>query len=693
MIEKKTLILSFFYLYVTFTNLNKILHMKFLLFFVLILLLNCSKNKEEFEVIDFEPLSNYNTDTSNIKTLLLDYDNAIETGFIIPGINQVEDGYFKYSFKIKNNGKSGQEFFYKIYYQNETYAFDLVDKSGNINPLSSENFYGSFDNPEIGFLSTGLIPSDGDFHEIVGQFRIKGNPRNEKRYFGVELSDKYISPKLVSAKMEDIKSNPEWFTLIQQKSVENKMTVEEQLNLDALYIINQARTTDSINQPWKRNPRTGSYSFLLTVVKKENLSKIPEYIQHIDKISENNEFLNPFYYYLYRIKNQNWIKSIKKDNLLNVKAHVNLSKGVYFNKLDFGNRAFSSQVFSSTCGCDSILFHNAPLQQFFHTVDQNEIFYNIPIIADVYGDEYSKSDYLKNAGINKNNRKKSIIQVAENPCIHVGIDSNNYAFMINPPATNEKMQKQNVGLVTRHGLTYGKYRAKVKLPSLLNKYNIWNGLTNAIWMVTQSNQDWNSRRKSDSGYNPKHMVGTDSARVPILSYSEIDFEILKCNRYWPKTSYFKQENTPKETKSDESNIVITCTNWDMACKDPIMFNIGYIDYEMNGKKWGWHRWDTWFQAITAKYPIEDVFDNDYYYFEIEWNPHEIIWRVGPEKDKMFIVGYVNDSVSAIPNNQMLLVFTQEYHVGRWWPESAMPQENIPFPATEIKGYIMEIEIE
>ena len=90
---------------------------------------------------------------------------------------------------------------------------------------------------------------------------------------------------------------------------------------------------------------------------------------------------------------------------------------------------------------------------------------------------------------------------------------------------------------------------------------------------------------------------------------------------------------------------------------------------------------------------KDLFDTDFYYFEIEWKPTEIIWRIGPSKNKMRIVGYMNNTVTSIPNNQMLLIFTQEFHITKWWPEAPFAQDNIPFPAKDITGYIYDSEIE
>ena len=658
------------------------------------LLAGCSA-KSEFEVKDFEPLSDFNTNTSLEKVLYLDYENAIDSGFVIPSPNQIEGGMFTYRFKIRNNSGIDAEFMYKLYYQNETYSFEEINDRGKENPQAAENFYGSFEDASIGFISTGIIPSDGNFHTVEGKFRITGNPRDEKRYYGTIMRDKYYSQRTIEKTIEAINNSDEWIAAISEKAKSGGISLEEQIRMDAEYIVMIEREKDTLNQRWKRNPRTGSYSFLLATVKRDDIMNIPLHVQYINKVSETGTFVNPYYYYLHEMKGDEKIVSSLADKLIYVKAKPDLSKGIYFSKAEYPDQLYSRKYFSNSCGCDSLLYHNAQMQQFFHKVDKNEFLYNIPLIADVNGDAFNMEEYRKNEKMHRDERTKSLISITDCPCRTVGLDSSENIFMTNPSSVPEKMRKENVGVFTRHGMSYGKYRVKVKMPSLLNKYNVWNGLTNAIWMITQSPDSWNNRRvcETKGGYMPKHVIGVDTGRVPVIGYTEIDFEILKCNRYWPVTSYADRIETPKEGPEDASKIVITCTNWDMACQDPKNFNIGYCEYDMMGKKWGLHRWDKWFQALTAKYPIEDVFDNDYYYFEIEWKPREITWRVGPEKDKMFVVGYVNDSISSISDNQMMLVFTQEYHVGRWWPESAMPQENIPFSAKDIKGYIMEIEIE
>lgn len=60
---------------------------------------------------------------------------------------------------------------------------------------------------------------------------------------------------------------------------------------------------------------------------------------------------------------------------------------------------------------------------------------------------------------------------------------------------------------------------------------------------------------------------------------------------------------------------------------------------------------------------------------------------------MRVVGYMNDKVTTIPNNQMTLIITQEYHNTKWWPGSPYTQENIPFPSKDLIGEIYELVIE
>ena len=133
----------------------------------------------------------------------------------------------------------------------------------------------------------------------------------------------------------------------------------------------------------------------------------------------------------------------------------------------------------------------------------------------------------------------------------------------------------------------------------------------------------------------------------------------------------------------------------MACPDPEGFDVGCHDIKFRNETFSSHRWDHWYRAVTQKtYASDDeLFGGDYFYFEIEWRPEEIIWRIGPEPDRMRVVGYMNDRMTSVPNNQMCLIITQEFHNTKWWPGSPFDQAYIPFPANDIKGEILEVVIE
>ena len=281
----------------------------------------------------------------------------------------------------------------------------------------------------------------------------------------------------------------------------------------------------------------------------------------------------------------------------------------------------------------------------------------------------------------------------------------------NPKTEFGKWEKQNVGVVSRHGFTYGKYTVKAKLTELLNKDNVWNGLTNAIWLITQGGEEWNYRRACNKeGYMGNYYGGVKDQRVKESGYTEIDFEILKtvttCPSYsFPPVKFYDKPNqtnvrTWNLTLADElllndENINVTCTNWDLACWEPEKFAAGCQEISYNNQFFEPQRWDKTHRGLTERsYHSDDkLFGSDYYYFQIEWKPTEIIWRIGPEKNKLFVVGYMNNTISSIPNNQMLMNITQEFHPTKFWPGSPYDQENIPFPKSDYIGEIYEFTIE
>jgi hypothetical protein len=341
---------------------------------------------------------------------------------------------------------------------------------------------------------------------------------------------------------------------------------------------------------------------------------------------------------------------------------------------------------------------------------------NIPVVKDVLHEPYSKTEYRWNESFFKREELVSITPLATRyPCETVYSDPVNKKITIKNPGTEfGKWKKESVGIISRHGFTYGKWRVKCKLTELLNKDNVWNGITNAIWMIGQSGEGsdkWNRRRNCNKeGYMATYWGGHDDKRVPSVAYSEIDFEILKTPPYCPDQYFppvFKNPRPNKNNVSDwnvqfpddlnnfDDKLSVSCTNWDMACWEPKHFGVGCNPISYQGKTFETHRWDHWYRALSSRTLEKDdtLFASPYYYFEIEWRPTEIIWRLGPSPDLMRVVGYMNDEVTSIPNNQMLLIITQEWHNTTWWPGSPYQQQFIPFPKNDLVGEILEVTIE
>jgi hypothetical protein len=621
------------------------------------LLSSCSSRQEgaslsctDFSVRNFIPASNWEKDSSGTKTVFLDYDHA-NSGFIVPSLKQNKDG-LTFEFELKNN--TAGELYYKIYYQDESYKFPEYDSiARKENALCGENFYGSWENTSAGFKKIS-VPNDGDYHKISDALRITGNPRNEVRYM-----------------------------------------------------------RDGKNNRWQRNPRVGDYSFLLVITTASDLENIPAYVRDISQ-KNNDHFSNPYAYFIYGGgKEQKLTIPVLAENALKVVARPNLGTGIYIDDSRFNDGTDKSH-FCETCGQDSNLYYTAPVQQFINYVDPSTRMDNIPVIADILKDNYSKLDYNWNRSFySKDELIPTVLQTTRQPCATVFADPKEKKITIkNPKTTYGEWKKESVGIITRHGLTYGKYRVKVKLTELLNKNNVWNGLTNAIWLITQGGGEWNFRRKAsrDGGYMATYWGGPNDKRVPEVDYSEIDFEILKTPPYCPDNVFppvFKnpvddRKNIsswniplPEEITNNDGDVTVACTNWDMASHDPENFGVGCNPVKYKGQEFYAHRWDHNYRALTEKKEENDdeLFGSGYYYFEIDWRPTEIIWRIGPQPDKMRVVGYMNDKVTSIPNNQMLLIITQEYHNTKWWPGAPYSQDNLPFPLNDIPGEIYELTIE
>lgn len=625
--------------------------------------------------------------------IYLDYNNAYYNGFRVPNdINK------KINFSFTVDTDTSAELYYIIYYQNESYKFPEFVKKENTsiiyyNNFSAENFYGSFTETFLGFKKI-------ENSITKNSFVLQGNPRNEEKYFGESRTDNINKEEEINKLIKKIERNEDWLNNLKKKAIEDSISIKTQIKKDATWVVNENIRNKHLNNRWKRNLRLGKYSFLLVVTTKKDLDLIPHYIKDIN-IQFDEKYINPYFYFLYgegqKLKNTNIIKI---DNITRLKAKPPTNNGIYVNYSK--DRHKDTSNFNKSVGNSELLYEKSAFAYYENERAVDEPVMNIPIITDFFGEGYDLKIYKKNSRKYKRKKEKIIFTNSTAPGSTFGVnkkDSTIYFF--NPPSTPDNLRKENVGIKTRHGFTYGKYTVKIKMNELMTDDYVWTGLTNAIWMLSESLQSWNNRRTCwtrERGYQPYYGATKDVPTVPEMAYSEIDFEMVKAAEVWPKYSYpdWSTRRRPRtEPKENYDKIMIACTNWDLSCWTPPKFDVGVRQVGYGTDTFNVHRWHHWYGALTSKYPINDdiIFKPDYYYFQIEWKPTEIIWRVGPSKDSLYVVGYANDSITSIANNQMIMVITQEFHQSKWWPLAPFEQENIPFSGKKLEGRLYEIEIE
>lgn len=655
---------------------------------------SCIKKEASFSIISFNSIANPEFKTNDsVVNINADLSDAAIYGINIPSANQCASGAFVFNFEIKQNKK--ERLFYKIYYQNETYKF------GDQHPLSGENFYGSWEDVSIGFKPIAAF--DGTI-KITDSFRIVGNPRNEYVFYGSNPEFYEVTDTMIALKKAAIKANEGWYNEIVKKAEKQKIKPEEQLHLDALWALDFDKNADkSFNNRWRRNPRMGEYKIMLVVVNEEELKKTPRETKALNTYNQQQQFVNPFSYFNPQKNNAGMIVTLG-DKKIKVTAKMDLGSGIYIGKTGVNKSNYSTAFYNSACGSHDKLYRKAHFQQYFHYINRDFPLKNIPEIIDVMEPSFTREKYeeLKKQYEASNKFIDTYVNSSDCPCKTVISDSINKTItLINPGNKEGQFKKEHVGIQGRIGFTYGKWRAKIKFPELINGSNVWNGITNAFWLLSQEGDaDWNMRRpcNAEIAYIPKSEGDNEAALWKSrkqLAYSEIDFEILKESQYWPQTSYKNKKNFPKEDAAKLDDITVTCTNWDMACHEPKKFDIGAKTNIIDEMEFVHHRWNPWYKALTTKVPAKnkEVFGGEYYYFEIEWTPEKIIWRIGPQKNQMKIIAIMNSEISAIPNNQMSALITQEWHNQEWWPTAPFKQNFVPFPKKDIIGKVLEIEVE
>ncbi|HKL02334.1 MAG TPA: hypothetical protein VJ911_01610, partial [Cryomorphaceae bacterium] len=603
-----------------------------------------------------------------------------------------KDSTYHFELNVKNNGKVRTAFGYKIFYQNASYKFpEWKDEINAPHARSTENFYGSWISDEVEpFRPTEPLEVGGET-TIVDSFFISGNPINDPRYFSQSRAFEENREERINKLSESIRRNPEWYEAVEEKAKTNNISTDEQVRDDAIYILLNALEGDTINQRWKRNPRVGVYEFMIVVAPLELIKSLPDYIHNpLARNPETGSRVNPFAFFSEANPSlEKWeekgLTVFRSPQKLKTYAVLKPSDGLYYEMLEF---SMPSERDAKACAADREAFEHAAWKQYKNTEVRDSSLHNINVASDMSESAYTRELFAEMA--NKSERNiPSYVEMPERACENVWYDGDADALVVqNPGNFAPPYSKKNAGLEGRFGFTYGNFKARIAFPEILNSEYVWNGITCAYWLKFQSLDTWNRRNTCDSvGYLQSGYSREDAVYASNSSYTEIDIEIVKTSRHWPGTP--KDEIEPGYNPGTDGNLMVTCTNWDLACQDPPGFHIGEKRIENRGKSYVSHRWSEYYKALTIKTerPHEESVGREMVY-EIDWRPTEIFWRVGHAE-----VGYMNDSITQIPNNQMVPVMTQEFHYGHWWPTTPYPQGDIPYPAKPITGKLYEIRIE
>ncbi|MDD4142737.1 MAG: hypothetical protein PHR20_08155, partial [Bacteroidales bacterium] len=108
------------------------------MFIIIMVAVACNSNHDFL----FDPMTNF--PEGKEVAIEMDLTHAPIEGVTLPSASQSSSGFFDYEFSFPEFDKD-IKYYYKLYYQNESYKFDESDS------LSYENFYGSWEDVSIGF--------------------------------------------------------------------------------------------------------------------------------------------------------------------------------------------------------------------------------------------------------------------------------------------------------------------------------------------------------------------------------------------------------------------------------------------------------------------------------------------------------------------------------------------------------------
>lgn len=621
--------------------------------------------------------------------LQMDLSKGPYVGIELPSAQQDGATAFILQAEVKNTSGRPQRMAYTLFYRNTSYAYPPE------HPRSGDNFFGSWsDGPTIRYTEE-LAP--GESITITDSLRIQGNPLGDSRYISQSFVNPWAPDEVIGKIERTIKNDSAWYAAIERKAEENNLDVETQLKKDARWMRRIKRVGEERDQGWQRNPRVGRYDFYIVAIPETELTDELRQVMELKTKGADGRYTDPLILTL-KEETRQFITGAERPLL--ARMEVPLDKGVYVDYSLLESDSIDNSGLSDRCGPSDDLWENAPIEQFIHNIVRDYSLKNVPLSANVVQDPYTIEQFRTNAAkYPKAERAETHVQLTDRPCTSVQYDDEADCLVLRNPgrSSSGRFQKEQVGMSSRAGLTYGRYTAEIGFPKMINEDNVWNGLTCAFWLIYQIEGDHNNRRRTPGGYVLEvNEAMKGSPRVEDIHYSEIDIEIVKTDPRWVYSAADTARNKWIHREAAASNdIAVTFTNWDMADKSVERHVVHSTQLEVGGEEYEFHRWFEDYRAITCKtaQPHSEVFGRDRYFFQIDWRPQEIIWRMGPHPDSLYVFGQMDETMTNIPDNQMKAVVTQEFHYGKWWPSAPFKQDDIPYPENDLVGRVYSLTVD
>ncbi len=683
---------------------------------------------------------------------------------------QTTDGKekFQFSFTVQNNSPSDQIFYYKIYYQNESYKWPDSDAR------NYKNFYGSFgfdenrfqslvgSGPLAGTLITKgvgqghwgvvqeLVPANGKI-TVIDYFRIRGNPRNELMCYtgprleaglNAEFMDDFQNLEYIESNGSVVydNTNDTWpnsaETLVQ-------MLVDDGLDLD--FRIYKNATTNEFRECGdfnlgreNRNPQVGDYSFMLMAT--SDINEVPGHIVDISKkellSSGKKVFVNPFaYFHSGAGTGLSSTAIIDASNTLKMYIEPLLSsKQKYDNNLLVNDVATNrGQVLysdgpsqtSNISPCSEFMAY--PYADHFEGwPDYDEkVKRFVPFLADIIGDNWTQMDYTWH----RNFVQRSIIRGANelipaiddyrhvdgatpvpgpgNGELHLTIPGHTWdditedqlvTYTYSNGDVEDLAVRESPTVELRYPLTYGKYRAQIEFPEILSQDSVFNGITCAFWFfggggrrcdndVTEFDIElYPAHPNSWFRYGPERVANADQHDhtdwSPNALYSKQDIRVDISMFDYRKRASNCDCTFPVPNPIDLYSVVI----------EPDTPNI----YTLTSGGQNFETWRNPAQDTTGRIAIkqasrikhDELFGKDFWY-EIEWTPTAVYYRIGPTENNLQLVGYMPADRVKLPEAAETLIINIEFLPNA----DTYATDDIPFNSAPITAKIKQVIIE